>query len=142
MIKVDYSLLIQIVNFLFLIWILNIILYRPIRKILHQRTEKIAAMVHRIDTCEDGALQKEAGYQEGLRSARVKGMREKEKSLQAARSEEQAIIAKINADAQAEMVKVKERISHNAKKVQAELEKEIDGFAASIGEKILGRAIS
>ena len=142
MIKVDYSLLIQIVNFLFLIWILNIILYRPIRKILRQRTEKIATMAHRIDTCEDGALQKEARYQEGLRSARVKGMREKEKSLQAARSEEQAIIEKINADAQAEMVKVKERISHNAKKVQAELEKEIDGFAASIGEKILGRAMS
>ena len=40
MISVDVSLFIQIANFLFLIWVLNIILYRPIRGIIRQRKEK------------------------------------------------------------------------------------------------------
>ena len=37
----DISLLFQIANFLFLIWALNTILFKPIRKILRERKEKI-----------------------------------------------------------------------------------------------------
>ena len=142
MIKIDYSVFIQIANFLFLVWILNIVVYKPIRKILHQRAEKIDTYNQRIDTCADASVQKDADYNSGLRSARAKGLREKEAFLQDAKEEERAIIEKINDRAQAEMAKTKEEISKDAQKVQAELEKEINGFAGSIGEKILGRAVS
>jgi len=142
MIKIDYSVLIQIANFLILVWVLNIIVYRPIRKILRQRAEKIAAIDQRIRTCEDESARKDADYNLGLRSARAKGLKEKETLLQSARDEERAIIEKINAKAQAEMAKVKEEIARDVRKVQRELEKEIGGFAGFIAEKILGRAVS
>ena len=142
MIKIDYSVFIQIVNFLFLVWILNIIVYKPIRKILRQRTEKMDAYTQRIDICTDESAQKDADYLSGLRGARARGLKEKEAFLQEAKEEERAIIDKINARAQAEMAKTKEAIARDAQEVQAELEKEIDGFAGSIGEKILGRAVS
>ena len=142
MIKIDYSVFIQIANFLFLVWILNIVVYKPIRKILHQRAEKIDAYNQRIDTCADTSIQKDADYNSGLRSARAKGLKEKETFLQDAKEEERVIIEKINARAQAEMAKIKEEIASDAQKAQAELEKEINGFAGSIGEKILGRAVS
>ncbi|MFC1863408.1 ATPase, partial [Thermodesulfobacteriota bacterium] len=38
----NYSLFIQIANFLVLLFVLNIILYRPIRKILYKRREEMA----------------------------------------------------------------------------------------------------
>ena len=44
MIKIDYSLIIQIINFLFLIWVLNSLVFRPIRNILTQRRDKIDGM--------------------------------------------------------------------------------------------------
>ncbi len=37
----DWTVGIQIINFLIILWILNLILYRPIRNILRQRKEKI-----------------------------------------------------------------------------------------------------
>lgn len=142
MIKIDYSVFIQIANFLFLVWILNIVVYKPIRKILRQRAGKIDTFHQRIDTCADQSLQKDSDYNSGLRSARAKGLKEKEAFLEDARDEERAIIERINAKAQAELTKTKEEIARDAQKVQAELEKEINGFAGSIGEKILGRAVS
>jgi len=142
MIKIDLSVFIQIINFLFLVWILNIVVYKPIRNILRQRNEKIDGYKHRIDTCDDESVQKDDDYNAGLRRARAKGLKEKETFLQAAKEEERVIIDKINARAQVEMTKVKESIAADTAKVKAELEKEIDGFAGSIGEKILGRAVS
>ena len=45
MINIDGSLFIQIANFLVLIWILNIVVYRPIRKILIERIARIPTEV-------------------------------------------------------------------------------------------------
>ncbi len=142
MIKIDYSVFIQIINFLFLVWILNIVVYKPIRNILRQRSEKMDGYTQRIDRCGDESIQKDRDYNAGLRDARAKGLKEKEAFLLEAKEEERVIIDKINARAQAEMAKVKQSIIADTQKVKAELEKEIDGFAGSIGEKILGRAVS
>ncbi len=142
MIQIDYSVFIQIANFLFLVWVLNIIVYRPIRKILRQRADKITTANQRINSCVDESAQKDADYNAGLRSARAKGLKEKDAFLQAAKEEERAIIEKINAKAQAEMARIKEEIARDAQRVQTELEKEINGFAGFIGEKILERAVS
>ena len=62
MIKIDYSVFIQIVNFLFLVWILNIVVYKPIRNILRQRAEKIDAFNQRIDTCDNESVQKDHDF--------------------------------------------------------------------------------
>jgi F-type H+-transporting ATPase subunit b len=44
MVSVDGSIVVQIVNFLVLIWILNMVLYKPIRKILLDRKEKMTGL--------------------------------------------------------------------------------------------------
>ena len=49
MVSVDGSIVLQIANFLLLIWIMNMVLYRPIRKILLERKEKMAGMQSDID---------------------------------------------------------------------------------------------
>ena len=48
MVNVDVSLLIQIINFIVLIWVLNLVLYKPIRNILIQRKEKVANLEKRL----------------------------------------------------------------------------------------------
>jgi len=49
----DWSTLIQIANFIFLIFILNIILYKPIRSVLIQRKEKITGLEEGIEAEEE-----------------------------------------------------------------------------------------
>lgn len=139
MVSVDGSIVLQIVNFLLLIWILNIVLYKPIRKILLERKAKMDGL----ETVIDGAAQqveaKEKAYAEGVRQARAAGQKEKEVLMQAAAEEEKAIIGKINADAQADLKAVKAKIADEMDGVKKALEKEIDAFANAIEQKILGR---
>lgn len=142
MISVDGSLFIQIVNFLFLIWILNVILYKPIRNILSQREEKIGGMEQKIETAAADALEKESAFAEGIKEARTKGIKERDALIQEASQEEKRVVDEINKKAQANMAEVREKIAREADAVRASLRNEIDAYAQAIGEKILGRAIS
>ena len=137
----DGSLFIQIANFLLIIWILNIILYKPIRKILIQRKEKISGLEQNIDLLNKDAKDKDEAFAEGIKEARANGLNEKEVLLQAATDEEREIIEKINQKAQAELAEVREKIAKDVENVRASLQQEIDAFANAIGEKILGRAV-
>ena len=139
MVSVDGSIVLQIANFLLLIWILNMVLYRPIRKILLARKEKMVGMQSDIDGSAQQVKSKEDAYADGVRQARAAGQKEKEMLMQAAADEEKAIIGKINETAQADLKAVREKITQEMGTVKAALEDEIDAFADAIGQKILGR---
>jgi F-type H+-transporting ATPase subunit b len=139
MVSVDGSLVLQIVNFLLLIWIMNMVLYKPIRKILLERKAKVAGLESDIDGSAQAVKSKEDAYAAGVREARAAGQKEKEALLEAAAQEEKAIIGKINESAQAELKEVKEKIAQEVGGVKAALEEEVDAFADAIGKKILGR---
>jgi F-type H+-transporting ATPase subunit b len=141
MVSVDVSLFVQIVNFLVLIWVLNLVLYKPIRKILIQRKEKVLALQQGAATSLEEAKAREAAFDQGIKAARAKGLKEKESFLQEAGDEEKRIVGEINAKAQAELAAVREKISKDAEAVRAALQGEVEEYAKAIGQKILGRAI-
>ena len=141
MISVDGSLIIQIINFLFLVWVLNKLVYKPIRNILLNRKEQVTGLQQGIDTAVAESRDKDQAYASGIRDARTRGLKEKDNFLEAAAEEEKAIIEKINQKAQAELAEVRAKITKDADNVRASLEKEIDGFAEAIGQKVLGRAV-
>ncbi|MDM8521976.1 ATP synthase F0 subunit B [Desulfococcaceae bacterium HSG8] len=141
MVKIDVSLFIQIANFLVLIGILNVILYRPIRNALLQRKEKIGGLEQDIENSKKDTKEKADAFSIGIRDARSKGLKEKEALIQAAAEEEKEVIRKINEKAQSELTKVREQIAKDAENVRNSLLKEIDAFANDIGRKILGRTV-
>lgn len=141
MISIDGSLFIQIVNFIILIFVLNIVLYKPIRNVLLERNKKVVGLGESIETFNKDAKEKDDAFASGIRAARAKGLKEKEVLLEAASEEEKKIIAKINEKAQANLAEVRSNIAKDAEKVRAKLQKEVDVFADAIGQKILGRAV-
>ena len=141
MVSLNSTVFIQIINFLFLIWALNIVLYKPIRNILSQRKEKIAGLEDGIDRFQQGALEKDQAYKLGIKAAREKGNREKEAHENEARQEEIKLIEKINEKARADMAEVRERVVRETDQARQSLLKEVDGFAAEISRRILGRTI-
>lgn len=140
MVSVDASVFIQIVNFIFLIFVLNIVLYKPIRKVLTQRKEKITGLEQGIDAADRDAKEKDDAFMSGVKDARVNGLKEKEILSQEASGEEKKILEKINKKAQEDLAEVREKIAKNAESVSKSLHQELDVFANEIGQKILGRA--
>ena len=112
----DWSIIIQIVNFLFTIWVLNVLLYRPIRKILTRRKEKVDGLELSIETSNHDVKEKDDAFAAGIKEARANGFKEKNALLQQAADEEKSIIADINSRAQAELTQILEKIGarHNA----------------------------
>ena len=137
----DISVLIQIGNFLVLLWALNIILYRPIRKIIQQRKEKVQSFETTIDTYHSDIQEKDEAFAAGLKTARAKGLDHKDALMQEGIDEEKKIIENVNTNAQAELSEVREKIARDVESTRASLQEKIDEFADDITQKILGRAV-
>lgn len=137
----DSSLLIQIANFVFTIWVLNLLLYKPIRKILKQRKEKVDSLELSIETSSKDAREKDEAFVAGLKEARLRGVEKKNALVQDAADEEKSIMADINRKAQAELLEIRGKIKKEAETARDSLQKEVDSFADQISEKILGRAV-
>lgn len=142
MVKLDLSIIIQIVNFLFLIFALDRILYKPVRKVLLQRKEKVAGLEKSIQVATRDAKEKDEYLAAGIKAARERGLQEKEFFLNSADEDEKRIIQSIHKKAEAELEAVRRQLEKEVETARIALEKDIDDFAGAIGQKILGRSIS
>jgi F-type H+-transporting ATPase subunit b len=137
----DWSVIIQIANFLFLIFALNLLLYRPIRRILKERRDKFKAMESAIEGAARGAQEKENAVAQAIREARAKGLKEKEALVQQAEEEERRLIESINSKAQTELEEIRRKIAGDAEEARRSLQPQVEVFAKQISQKILGRAV-
>ena len=137
----EWTFMLQMANFLILMWILNVILYKPIRNVLIQRKKKVSGLEESIVASQKDVKDKEEAFMIGIRDARAKGLKQKEALIAEASDEEKQIITRINERAQENLAEVRGQITEEAVAARDSLMQEIDGFAEAIGQKILGRAI-
>ena len=140
MVDINVTVIPQIINFLILIFAMNIVCYKPIRKILLARKAKMDGLSGDIASATEDSEEKDKAFSQGVREARAKGQKEKEALLNEAGEEEKVIVGKIMDKAREDMATVKEQITKETEEVKAALEKEVDAFADAITQKILGRA--
>jgi F-type H+-transporting ATPase subunit b len=137
----DWSVGIQIVNFLFLIFALNLLLFRPIRKILSERNQKTKGMELAISNAASSAAEKDQAFAKALKDARAQGLKEKESMVNQAQEEERKLIEAINAKAQAQLEDIRRKIAADAEGVRQSLQQDVGTFANEIARKILGRSV-
>lgn len=137
----DWSFTIQIANFLFLIFVLNILLFRPIRRILKERRDKFQGMESAIQHAGQAVQEKEAAFAKAIRDARARGLKEKEGFVQQAEAEERKLIESISAKAQADLEEIRKKIKADAERARQSLQQDVGSFANEIARKILGRAV-
>lgn len=137
----DWSFALQIANFVFLIFALNFLLYRPIRRILKERRDKFEGMESAIQQAGQSLQEKEAAFAKAVRDARSRGLKEKENLVQEAEAEERKRIEAINAKAQADLEAIRQKIRADAEAARQSLLQSISGFAHEITQKLLGRAV-
>ena len=70
MIDIDWTLYAQIINFLLLVFLLNVVLFRPIRKIIRDRQAKLLAQEAEINLLSDQGRSLEDEIKEKLAEAR------------------------------------------------------------------------
>jgi len=141
MLKIDYTVFFQIANFLILLFILNIILYRPIRKILGQRKDEMTALQRKIEDFLNRFGRHEKDLKENMVGARKEGYQEKEGLKSEGLEEEKTILQEATSSAEEKLTVAKEEIQQKATDARQSLENEVAAFSKELAEKILGRSI-
>ncbi len=142
MIEIDWTLIAQIINFLVLVFVLNVVLFRPIRKALKDRQTKIAAQEAEVSSLEGQNVGIADQIKENLAEARRQGASQREGLRQDGVQAEASMLEKVKQEADAEWAKVEKKIKKDMAKARETLKAEAQGFAELLAAKILGRKLS
>lgn len=141
MLSINLTVLVQIANFLFLLFILNIILYKPIRNILGRRKGEIDSFEKTIKDFQDRLSQATGELDESIAGARKEGFKERENCKNEGLEEEKGMVDGATASSGDEIAKAKKNIESEVVEVRQSLEKEIAFFSKELATKILGRSV-
>ncbi|MFH1243047.1 MAG: hypothetical protein V1689_11890 [Pseudomonadota bacterium] len=141
MLEINYTLPLQVITFLLLVFLLNIILYRPIRKILAQRNQETGSLQGMIDEFQRLSEEHEKKIEEGKVQARKEGYLEKDGFKRKGLEEEKGILQEANSKVEEKLGLARKEMENRISEARKALEGELTGFSSELAQKILGRSI-
>ena len=142
MIDIDWTLYAQIINFLLLVFLLNVVLFRPIRNALRDRQAKLLAQEAEINLLTDQGRSLEDEILEELAAARRAGAGARETLKQEGAQAEATLLEEVKRQAELEWATVEKKIKADMAKARASLKTQAQSFAQLLATKILGRELS
>jgi F-type H+-transporting ATPase subunit b len=142
MIDIDWTLYAQIINFLLLVFLLNVVLFRPIRKALRDRQAKLLAQETEINVLTDKGRSLEDEIKEELAAARRAGAGAREALKQEGAQAEATLLEEVKRQVETEWGTVEKKIKADMAKARTSLQKQAQTFAQLLATKILGRELS
>lgn len=142
MIDIDWTLYAQIINFLLLVFLLNVVLFRPIRSALKDRQAKLLAQETEINVLTDKGRSLEDEIKEELAAARRAGAGARETLKQEGAQAEATLLEEVKRQAELEWATVEKKIKADLAKARKSLQTQVQSFAQLLATKILGRELS
>lgn len=140
-INIDLSFLIQLINFLVLLAVLNILLYKPIRKVIAERQGKITDARSRAESVDQDVQAKMAEYEARLKEMKSGAADERGLLVKEAHVEEAAILESARKDASDTIAAIKARVAKEAADARTILQEQAKLLSVDICEKVLGRSL-
>ena len=141
MVSLDYSLGIQIVNFILLIFILNRLLYKPLLGMIDKRKQQFAESEAEIRRLQETVEQKMAAYEEKLRQAKATAIEQKKEIIRQGADEAREIIDAVRAEIPGLMEQFQVRMEEEIDAAKKTLTGQSQKLSLEIAEKVLGRSL-
>ena len=141
MVSLDYSLGIQIINFLLLIFILNVLLYKPILGMIDKRKKQFEDSKTEIGRLQETVEQKMASYEEKLRQAKATAVEQKNEIIRQGADEAKTVVDAVRAEIPGMMEQFNARMDAEISAAHKILTDHSRRLSVEIAEKILGRSL-
>ena len=139
MIEINLTIVIQVVQFLLLLFILNRFLFRPTINLIEEREQKITtwkeetknfheSMQERLQSYENQILEAKAQAQEQQELVTVELQKEEDKKLEAVSEEAVRIV-----------VSTREKLQEETEMLRGQLREQAEEMSQLVAEKVLGR---
>ena len=141
MISLDLAFVFQLVNFLLLLLVLNIFLYKPIRKVIAGRKEEISGAHERAAVVDKDVQEKVALYEARLREVKVKANEDREALKKEALKEEARMVEAARKEATESLATIKSKVAKETADAREYLKEQARSLSMEICEKVLGRSL-
>ena len=141
MIDINITLLIQMANVLVLVFLMNLVLYRPIRKLVAQRNQFMADKQNVIDRADKESAEALREFENTIQTARVKGRQKVQEMKELAYQQEKDLLQKSAEESAKQLARIRQTIKTEIGKARKQLRAQIQAFSLDLAQKILGRSI-
>jgi F-type H+-transporting ATPase subunit b len=140
-IELNLAFFFQVVNFGILVLLLNIFLYKPIRKVLSERRLVVDGAREKAASVDLEVQEKMAQYEAKLRDAKAEATARRAESLKQAQVEEASLLEKARTEATVSLGTIRDRVAKEAADARVLLKQQAELLSGDICEKILGRGL-
>ena len=131
----------QIVNFTLLAVLLYFVAYKPILRMLAQRSERIKQGLEDAELASRRAAEMEQEFEQRLAEARKEGQEIIAQATQMSEKARQEILEMAREEARAQVEKAKEEISRERELAMSELRQQVADLSLNISEKVIGESL-
>ena len=142
MIQIDWTLGAQLVTFLVLVFLLNMVLFRPIREALKKRQARMDAQEADINFMETQGQGLDSETKDKMAAARREGVGARESLKQEGSEAEAALLEEIKREVDQEWSQVEQQIKKDVARARKALQTQTQSFAQLLVSKILGRELT
>jgi F-type H+-transporting ATPase subunit b len=137
----DYTLLIQMVIFLSLIFVLNILLYKPILAIIERRKKQLEESENEIKLFNESVEKRVAEYEEKLKQAKIKGSELKKEIIQEGVNQAKNIVDVVRNEIPVIAREFQQQMDKEVEKAKLILDSHSKKLSLEIAQKVLGRPV-
>jgi F-type H+-transporting ATPase subunit b len=137
----DYTLLIQMVIFLSLIFVLNILLYKPILAIIERRKKQLEESENEIKLFNESVEKRVAEYEEKLKQAKIKGSELKKEIIQEGVNQAKNIVDVVRNEIPVIAREFQQKMDNEVQKAKLILDGHSKELSLEIAQKVLGRPL-
>ena len=141
MITINYAFVIVILNFILLLIILNKLLYKPIRKFLAERQEKIGSDLDNAELSRQKAEKLVKEKEQDLKSSADEIRKMKQASRRDAEKQASEIIQEAKDKERKIISETEDQLQHEKDKVMQSIETELTQMVTNLSEKFLSHKI-
>jgi F-type H+-transporting ATPase subunit b len=141
MVSIDYTALVQIVNFVLLMFILNTLLYKPILGVIEKRKEQMEKSDGEVKRLRQEVEQKLAEYEEKVRLAKLEAMEQRNALVKEGADLAKSTIEAVRSEIPMLMEQFNARMGREVDAARAILHSQSRKISLEIAEKVLGRSI-
>jgi len=141
-VSLDYTIWIQMVNFLVLILILNKLLYKPILGIIDRRKKMMDESDAEVKSLQDTVARKMSEYEDRLRQAKLSAMEQRGEIVKAGTDQAKGILDAVRKEIPGILEEFHGKMNREIEDARKVLRENSRGLSLEIAEKVMGRSIS
>lgn len=138
----NFTVIPLIINFLVLVYLLNVVLFRPIRIALKERQARLDAQAADINLMETQGQGLDSEIKDKLAAARREGAGVREAMKNEGAAAEASLLEEVKRETDLEWSRVEQKIKDDVARARESLKAQAQSFAQLLASKILGRELS